>query len=281
MAEESRTLSCLSEDEQNQFFLQMEQGCTAILTGLSQCATAEEATLAASGGLAETIGRMRGSIEEIRTVEIQMQRMALNASIRAAHIGPSGDALGVLAGSMQQQALESGQCSESLVEALGSMNEGATRLSGQGGPASASDRGSQDGVLEEMRMAVAELHSSAERSFAQTAQIFARGARLGEGLSATRKSFSVGALFAEAVSRARGMLKEAGGDNQPRLSRDDSEALDRGLADFAGHYTMQSERDVHEGATKAVVGAAAAVLAEQPESPPKESEELGENVEFF
>src|ERR1039457_4186052 len=162
------------------------------------------------------------------------------------------------------------------------MSEVATRLSGQGGAAAAGECGRQDGCLEGRRLSVAEMHSSSERSFAQIAQITACGARLREDLSATRQSFSVGALFAEAISRARGMLKEIAETNQSGLSHDGNEALERGLADFAKHYTMQAERDVHEGVTKAVVGAAhAAVRAEQSEFPPKKADELGENVEFF
>src|ERR1039457_842856 len=104
------------------------------------------------------------------------------------------------------------------------MSEVATRLSGQGGAAAAGGGGRQDGCLEGLRLSVAEMHSSSERSFAQIAQIIACGARLREDLSATRESFSVGALFAEAVSRARGMLQEIGEQNASGLPGD-GEAL--------------------------------------------------------
>ena len=282
MAGESRMLSGLSGDENNSFLLQMERGCSDILAGLSHCAKSEAATRVASDGLAETIGRMCGSLEEIRAIEIQMLGMAMNARIRATHIGAPEDALGVLAGTMQELALESEQRSESLDDVLGSMSQAVTRLSRQGGPAPASEGDSEDGYLLEMRTAVDDLTSSNERSFARIAQIIDRGARLSEDLSAARKSFSVGALFAEAVTRARRMLKEIGEGDQSALLRDGPEALERGLADFARHYTMQSERDVHEGGTKAVVGAEpVAAGTEQSVSPPEDIEELGENVEFF
>ena len=152
----------------------------------------------------------------------------------------------------------------------------------EGEPAPASERDSQDGCLEGMRIAVAELHSSSERSFAQIAQIIACGARLREDLCATRESFSVGALFAEAIGRARGTLKEIGERTQSGLSRDSAEALEPGLADFARHYTMQAEREVHAGVAKLVAGAGPFdARAELSEFPPKEAAELGENVEFF
>jgi methyl-accepting chemotaxis protein len=279
MAGESRTLSGLSEDAKNSFFLEMERGCSTILAGLGECNDAEIAAEAASGGLAETMGQMQGSLEEIRTIEIQMQWMALNASVRADHIGAPGDALAVLAASMQTLALESGQRSQSLVEALGSMREATTRLSGSGGPALVSGPG---GGLEEMRTAATDLHTSSERSFARMAEIAARTARLREDISAARDSFSVGALFAEGIGRARGMLQEVGEGNRSGLSRDGADGWQRGLADFTKHYTMQAERDVHQGITGVVAGVApAAAPAEPPEVPSGEAGEMGENVEFF
>jgi hypothetical protein len=58
--------------------------------------------------------------------------------------------------------------------------------------------------------------------------------------------------------------------------------LDRDLADFARHYTMQAERDVHEGVARAMAGAASAAAPAPPSAfPPGEAAELGENVEFF
>lgn len=280
IAGESRALSGLSADETSSFFLEMERGCSAILASLSNCATAQAAIRVTSGELAETIGRTRKPIDETESIGIRMHRTALNARIRARHLGASGDVLSVLAASMQELASECNQHSASLAGVLGSMSEAATRIAWRGGPASESQRGSEDGFLEGMRVAVAEMRSSSDRGFAQISQIIAGGARLSEDVSATRKSFSVGALFADAVSRTRGMLQEIG--EESGLSRGGAEALERGLGDFAKHYTMQAERDVHEGITRAPVGATpAAVPVEQLEFPPKEAGELGENVEFF
>jgi len=76
------------------------------------------------------------------------------------------------------------------------------------------------------------------------------------------------------------MLLEIGEKCGSGLSRKAGETLDQGLTDFSMNYTMQSEHDVHE-ATQSLAGAAAAVLGEQPDSPDRDAEELGANVEFF
>jgi len=282
MAGESRTLSGLSEEDGKSFFLQMERGCAAILASLSHCAAAEAATRATSGALAATIARMRGPVAEIRTIELQVHFMALNARISADQLGASGNVLAVLAASMQQLASDCRKRSASLVEVLDSVNETATRLCGQGESAPAGENGNRDGVLEGMRAAVAELHSSSQHSAGQAARTTASGARLHEDLCALRQSFSVGPVFAEAVSQARGMLQELGGKYPSAPPPDGAGWLDRDLADFATHYTMQAERDVHEGVAKAMAGASNAAAPAPPSAfPSAEAAELGENVEFF
>jgi hypothetical protein len=276
MAEESRSLSGFSEGEQNSFFLRMEQACSTILAGLVHCDDAEAANGTTHQGVAKTIGRMRQAIEKIQAVEIQMERLALNASIRAAHLGRPGDALGVLASTMQQLAFESGGRSESLLRALDSMSQAGTRL--------AAGRAAEDSSQceETARAAVAELHSSSERSFAQIAQIAARSTRLREDLGSTRESFSVGSVFAEAVGRARSTIEEIARQNQPASPLPGSQAAEQNLDHFARHYTMQAERDVHNIAVRAAAGGAeTTVQVEEAALPAQADGGLGENVEFF
>ena len=136
--------------------------------------------------------------------------------------------------------------------------------------------------MDELRLAVADLHSATEQSFARIFQIVARGDCLAGDLAATRKNFTVGTLFAEAVTRARVSIKEIGEKTQCGLPSDESEESESGLADFMNHYTMQAEVDVHEGITKAATGVArVAATVESQKASPGEADELGDNVEFF
>jgi hypothetical protein len=269
MAEESRTLSGLSEDDKDSFFLEMERGCTAILASLGHCASSENATSSISGDLAENIGRMRGSIDEIEAMEIQVQRLAMNASISAAHIGAAGDALGVLAGAMEHLAADCRTRSDLLGESLATMSGAAHRLSSRGGDGGDAEGTAGDVSFVELRTAVADLHCSSERSFAQIAQIVARSARLREQLTATRNGLSAGEVFAEATGRAQGTLRKMELEQESRQARVDSRTSARNIADFAGNYTMQAERDVHEG------------MAGDPEMQAGEAVEVGDNVELF
>ena len=81
IAEESRVLFSDSEDEKDSCFVQMANGCTAIVDRLSRCASAEAAARTTGGTLVKTIGRMREAIEEVGPIESQMFLVAINARI--------------------------------------------------------------------------------------------------------------------------------------------------------------------------------------------------------
>jgi hypothetical protein len=278
MADESRALSGVREDREGSFFLPMERDCGAILVSLGHTANAESATRSTRKGLAETIGQMSDPIQEILQIESKMRMMALNARISAFHLGADGSALDVLAGSVQQLASECRERSELLVTSLGSMSEAATRSRGEDEQDPGRVPVNGGGCMDELRDAVKDLHSATERSFALISQIVARGDSLAEDLVSTRKDFSVGTLFAEAVTHARGSMREIGDNAQGGLPSDESEESESGLADFMSLYTMQAELDVHKNVTRDTTGT---VPTEGVKSPSGEADELGDNVEFF
>jgi hypothetical protein len=278
---ESRALSGVSGDAQNSFFLQMERKCTAIRAHLGGCAETEEAARSASANLGDTIDWMQGSIEEIQAIEIQVQRMALNASIRSDHIGAAGDALGTLAVAMQTLAAQSRERSDALTAAVERISQAAQGLSGHLGEARKANRGVS---LEAIGAVAADLHSASERSFARIAQIAARSQRLREDIAAAREGFSAGDLFAEAIADAQARLREIGEGQRSGARRDGAGRWERDMADLAKHYTMQAERDVHAGVAgeaASMAPAPAGAIQAPPGFPSLEAAELGENVELF
>ena len=68
------------------------------------CAAAQGEVESTAASLEETICSMQDSVDEIRSIEIRIQRIATNATIRATHIGTAGNALNVIAEAMQRLA---------------------------------------------------------------------------------------------------------------------------------------------------------------------------------
>ncbi len=278
MAEESATLLGFSEDERESFFLRMESCFTGILAAVGHCAAREAALCSTAAELDQTIAGMRQSVQQIRGVEIQIQRIAINASIRSAHIGASGDALNMLADAMHRVALDSSQNTEAAAALLDSMSEAVERISTGTAPQTASSTGT-DPVVDEMRQAVLDLHSDSERSFGRMNDIALLNSRLRDAIQSLRDSLSVGPLFAQVVAQARAGLERIGAQAGAVSPENQGPAAAPDMAQFAARYTMQAERDVHESLTRAArapdpVPVLAAAIATG-------AENLGDNVELF
>jgi hypothetical protein len=292
--EASRALLGVSRDDISEkpvgkqgdsFFLKMEGQFSAILSMLGTCTTARGEMEATAASLEETIGEMRASIAEIRGIEIRIQRISTNASVRATHIGAPGVALNVIAEVMQRLALDSNTKTEDVAGTLDAMNQASSRVSGRSlgavpgdavpGGAAPGAHADTNQVVDEMRRSVGELHRSSECSFSRANEIMALGTRLAGDIGAIRSGFSARAVFAETVDRVRGELEEIGAQAAPEGS-----GVDRGqaLEDYAKTYTMQRERDIHHA-----VVAGAALPAPSTEAPKGISDDgdLGDNIELF
>jgi hypothetical protein len=285
MSETSRSLMGLDSQAHDSFFLQMERCCSAILEAIGTCRTESGQIQSMAAQLEETIASMQKSVAEIRDIEIQMQRIAINAAIRAAHIHDEGTALDTIARIMQGLVLESSKNTEDAADALDAMTCSIHGLSWNPETMSA-DRGKARNILDEMRGAVRELHASSESSYERVNQIAGLGATLGDGIRTVLSGFTAGELFAEVVTRSRTELQQLLlGSADSAIEDSDlgidtsSEAFSASLERFASNYTMQAERDVHRSAAvgddlgEAVSVGEAAVAVEEGD--------LGDNVELF
>jgi methyl-accepting chemotaxis protein len=262
MSETSSALVGLSSREEDSFFQKMERGCAAILETITVCSCDSSRIRTMVDELEATIGEMRQSVAEIQGIEIQIKRIALNAAIKAAHIAGTTNALNAIAETMQRLVADSSGDTQSAAIALDSMSAAVHVIACEDkeGPDTAAGA---DGILTEVQTAIAALHAAlhgySTASLDRVNQISAVSVELGGAVGTILADFTVGDVFANVVARVRSELDSLGGQS--------SDAAEISLDTFAAHYTMQSERDVHDG----VIASPVVV----------ESEGLPDNVELF
>jgi len=136
--------------------------------------------------------------------------------------------------------------------------------------------------MEDLRLAVEDMHSSSQCGSALIQQIVAGGDSLARELAATRIGFKAGFLFAKAIDRVQeaiGKVQEKVESSRPPDDRDEPKTM---FADLAGQYTMQAERDVHDAIDRANKGSVQkAAPAEAGATSAEDGSELEGNVEFF
>jgi hypothetical protein len=174
MAEACRSLLGVEESEKASFFLRM-QGCFAeILQAVTACATAGAEMTLAARAVEEPVERMRVSIGEIRSIETRVQRIAINATIRAAHLGTAGDPLSAIADAMQRMLVASSATTDDAAGHLAAIGEEERSLTSREafGDAEESGRGLQQ-AIREMQTA-SDLSDRKVRRFRQSVRAWRR-----------------------------------------------------------------------------------------------------------
>lgn len=260
MSEQTHSLLQNSGSDGGDFLAELESTYAEVLAGLADCRRLDRDLPDAGAALAATARQVAGLAGEIEEVGWRMHLIALNTSIRAAHIGLRGEPLGRLGNATQMLCSVAQEGAGRVTAVLQSME--AERQ------AKAAEQGVDEAIPEEaLRGRIVRLRASrdAARKQAEHMADVARDlAAVAESLVEElerRSAFSrVVAGCAEKLERLAGECgaSAGGGAGEPQLDR------------LMALYTMDSERAAHNGDS----GEASTAV----ESPDDKSED---NVEFF
>ena len=218
-------------------------------------------------GVAETIGEMAEFVEGIEEVGAEIELISLNASIKAAHTGDEGKALGVLAASIQRLSMDAMDITREVSEELRRITEGSRRLEAQ-----AADYVKTED-LEKLVARQEETTAGLKELNGQVVDLFEEVSGESRKLGSQMLELAEGTDIHRTVGADLGAVRE----NVSRLILDaeevaphaDEQARSERLKELLGRYTMEAERLVHE--------AAAAVKPVKTELPAENEIELFDN----
>jgi len=253
----------------------LETGVATVKTQLGDFATQSGALGDIMDSVAETISGMSGTIEAIEEVGAEIELIAINASIKAAHTGTAGAALGVLALAIQRLSVDARHQTDAVTRILGDISNAAKVL--QDNASQYNDQseawrvvGQLDSVLADTANTSCRCHTlfgslqNASVSLGSKAMEVANSIDfdkdIGKRLVAIRRKLE------EQVAKARTLVPDGGKGRSARLR----ELYDR--------YTMEAERAVHEAAFGR---AAPQRVASGQDQSAGETGEFGDNVELF
>ncbi|MFP5260196.1 MAG: methyl-accepting chemotaxis protein [Acidobacteriota bacterium] len=254
----------------------LEAGVAMVKSELGDFAAQGEALGGIMTAVVETIADMGGAIEAIEEVGTEIELIAINASIKAAHTGEAGAALGVLALAIQRLSAEARDQTNAVARILGeiaSASKGLQENAGRYNDQTEAWRvvGELDGVLAETAQATRrsqELFASLRQTSLSWGD---RAGELARDISFDREiGHSLAAMRDTLESQIAAAKKLVPGGGRGRSAR---------LRQLYDRYTMEAERDVHEaafGRSRKTAPDRPAALAAAP--PPTE---FGDNVELF
>jgi methyl-accepting chemotaxis protein len=257
VAEESAHLLGRSGNAEESYFSGVESDLASILDTLEASRRADQFLREAAVSIRERVSGMSQTISGVHTVGLEMQRLALNATIQAVKLGEDGGALEIVAYAARNLAQNAGTAASTIEKLLTDMNDGVSRLESSTAASGGSEaqiaqlRGGLDGL----RSVQVEVRGAYDRT---TGLIAGLNERIGEAISA----FGAPDEFLDVLAGAGTMLHDLSAD----AGSVDSAAAD----EIAATYTMDSERAVHKALYEGVS-----------ETPAAHQDNQEDNVEFF
>jgi hypothetical protein len=228
---ESTRLLGLPGPKEASFLSGAESDLDGILTLLDKDATVDERLVEAAASVQRRVSDISETIAGVHAIGIQMQRIALNATIQAAWLGPDGGALEIVANAIQILAREVETASDTLKNRLCTIDTAASAF---GKAAAGSGSRERIAQLRGSAGALSAIQGKAHSDYSGTAEQTA-----GLTLRIRDTIAALGGLDEQlqVVARANEMLRE--------LSAGVESAGPDGAEQMMSIYTMESERTVH------------------------------------
>lgn len=290
ISQDTQDLSRANSEEEHSFFEEMAGHLAEVSSGLHQYDSASHDLALVMSSVAAAIGDMSICLRDIEAIEIAIERIALNACIKAAHLGGEGAALGVLAGGIQrlvgdtrQQTLAVAQKLESIIatsQGLAANNSSDNKDCGL-------ELSFLNNDIDTMLQSLRGLH---ENSHASLNQVKEKGQLLSQDLQRVGAEINVHERAADVINHVLSSLQQIQNQLQSHSVLPGIEASgDAEIEILQSNYTMKAERLVHVS------------VASSPVTPPPQSsistditdsdtvikkeesneEDLGDNVELF
>ncbi len=225
-------------------------------------------------GVAEATGQMSGFVQEIERVGSEIEKIALNANVKAAHIGREGATLGVLAEAIQRLSVDTRHETEAVSAPLREVLAVAGTLGGRAHDAlAAGDGASAGGGGERLRTLLLALRGMNGRVLELLSGLDAETPALARDIAAAVGRIGVHRAARETLGHVAAELGALAGLARA-VAPPETEADRDGLARLQARYTTRGERKVHAAVSDGsdAAGAAEAGLG---------ADDLGDNVELF
>lgn len=237
---------------------------------LKKCSHTNEDVACSINSLAGAIADLNRFVSEIEEIGAEIELIALNARVKAAHIGNEGAALGILSEAIQKLSLEAKQLS-----AL--VSEGLLKVLGETEELSSSNKEEQQAILEDFNTVEGSLQNSLMKILNINKQLDAMKIELTHSFKEMKrklKEMKSGLSYKDDVSEEITnvqMILEEYTEFAKAAGLVITEEDKKFLKSLSSSYTMDSERRVHD-----------VLLSDKKMNTSSDEEDfLGDNIELF
>lgn len=222
----------------------MQQDMQRVTAILQRCADADQKLIQAMGDVTGTIGQIASFVSDIEAVGSEIDLIALNAQIKAAHTGPQGAALGVLAEAIKRLSLEAVIQTEAVSNILRAINDTTSHLNDQNGLDVNASGDRVTAMEQESRQIITGLGHTNRLLRDRLTSLADMVESLEADIVATTTGFHVHEQSSKMAEQAETTLEQIYTEARQLIPA--SNEFRNNLRHMEQRYTMESERLIHE-----------------------------------
>ncbi len=250
MSTEIYEITGSSNDKKGSFISELEQDVGYLDDRINECMKFNKDLSEAMLQVAKTAAGMSGFMKEMEKLSIEMQMLALNARVHAAHIGDQGATLGVLADSIHSLAVETttqvGFISLNLKDVVANAEKLATKANSDN--LIVQDKAGK--IKNNLTLIIEPIKKIEDEFKLLLPRIDQAGKILADDIGQLTSGVTIHNRIDENIENIASSLQNISakvrGNKNDRPSRRGESHLD----DLAKRYTMHSERETHLGSAK-------------------------------
>jgi len=246
MAQETSKMAGAADETGQSFLTGVEAGFSSVTSALKAYGEADRELSLAMGSVGSMLGEMSGHTGNIEGIGEKIKRIALNATVKACHIGEEGATLGVLAEAIHQLSVETRQRTENASEALRSITSASESLCSAFN-ADGTDKGGELALVgESLRTQLQTLQDVNQGIVSLLTQMNQDGCRLSGNIRKTIAEVGVHRQVDQVICNVASGLDELVAFMRPKGPADDQAEGAERMKALEATYTMQGEREIHQ-----------------------------------
>ncbi len=274
LLDETRKVTWASDNEGMTFMEELDSGISTIITCLDENITEQTGLTKTMSSVNSMVSEMSVFVDEIENLGLNLQLIALNARIKAAHIGNEGAALDTISGSIYELSKNSrtdtNDLSGMLVNVVEIAKEFDTSLASVH---SGQEKGVQE-LVTNLKTLLEALHDMNNSVFSTLGQMNTMGEGIMEDITRAVRGITIHEEMKEILSGIVERLETISRRSRqlyPQSDRDNSSSF---MQELEKYYTMESEYKIH---------AEHYGSGRETTSPDRQQQasEFGDNVELF
>jgi methyl-accepting chemotaxis protein len=262
----------VADSGEDTFLSEVKEGVSSVISSLKENANTSSELRKGIGSVAQTVNAITAFVDEIEDIGLEIELIALNASVRAAHTDKGGQSLGVLAEAIRNLSENTHTNTTYISDSLKKIGLVAKDLG------TTSDR-TADGKVPEVEKMVEEMHlllDYFEKTNGKIVPLFTRlgtqASTLAEGVEQTVGGITALEKADSTLRQIISRLKDISSHARQFFPEGNNTGQEDYLKQMENLYTMERERDIHRN----FYGSGSEVA-----SYTGDQESLGSNVELF